>query len=144
MLFKCVELVVLPSNLVWDTALPGLNLVEMLLALVVPTFTNIDRALLLVDTLRPPTGISGKEHHEALGKDLVDMMISVLSGLHNFVCVKFLLSPVNGLFRAIIPAGVDPDLPFMVLPRTEDLPNGWFVRIIRVDDVDPIACAISS
>lgn len=142
MLFiKHVHFVVSTTNFIRNAGFPGFDLVEMLFLLIISTLADVDGHFLLVNPLRPTPRVSGEEHDIALSKYLIDMVVSILSSLDNFMFIKLLFGPMNSLFWAVVPASIDPNLIVSIFPCAKDLGDGRFVRIIRVDNMNPITFA---
>ena len=66
MLFlKRIHFIILTPDLIWNTALPRLDFIEMFLDLIISALANIDRAPPLVYAFRSTAGIPSEEHDEA-------------------------------------------------------------------------------
>jgi len=78
------------------------------------------------------------EHNEAPAFNLFDPMVSILAGLHNLVLIEMLVESVNGLFRPVIPACVDPILTGRIRPRFEYLCHDGLIQVIWIANMNPI------
>lgn len=67
-------------------------------------------------------------------------MVSVLTGLDNFVIEEVLIEAVYCLFGSVIPAGVDPSSAITVLPGSIDLGYDRLAKVIGVANMNPVAC----
>lgn len=133
-----IHFVVLLSHFIRETTCPSLDLVKFVLLLIVAGFTNVDllvRGKVAWSTLV----VSCKEHDETTINDLVYRMIAILPGLYHFILVEMLVESMHGLFRAIVPASIDPLPAILILPCSIDLRHDGFREIIRVLYVYPIA-----
>ena len=135
---KEIHFVVLLAYLIWQAARPCFDLVKLVLLFIVTSFTNID---LLVRRQIPwaSPAVASEEHHKATINDLINAMVSILAGFHHLVRVKMLLEVVNGLFRAIIPACIDPLFILGILPCPIDLRHNGLGHIIWVLNVNPVS-----
>lgn len=111
-----------------------------MLLFIVPRFADID-FFVLGKTARSALVVTRYEHDKASVDDFFNAMISILACLDNFVLKKVLFKPMNSLFGAVVPAGVDAIFPGFVNVSAIYLRNNGFGQVVGVGDVHPIAYA---
>lgn len=79
------------------------------------------------------------KHDEAAIHNIVGEVVSILTGFHNFILVETLRHAMNRLLGAVIPARVDPLLASLIPPKTVDLRHNWFLQVVWIANMDPIA-----
>lgn len=133
-----VHLIIFLADLVRQTARPCLDAVESELLFVVPCLTDIDFFVSRKASWAAFV-VASVEHDEAAIHNVVGEVISILTGLHNFILVEALRHAMDRLLGTIIPTRVDPLLASLIPPKTVDLRHNWFLQVVRVANVDPIA-----
>ena len=133
------QFVISPADLVWNATLPCLDLVKVPLCFVIATLTHVDGSLALIQALGTSARVSGEEHDVTFPENFVNVVVAVLAGLDDFVLVELLFNPMHRLLRAVVPAGVDPDLTIRVFPGPEDLCYCRLIWVIGINNVNPVA-----
>lgn len=126
------------SYFVRYTAGPSLNLVEFMLLFVVTCLAHV-HFFVRWKASRSSLVVTGKKHNEASIDYFVNLMISVLASLNNFVLKEMLLVSMNCLFWSVIPASIDPFVSLPVLPGTIYLSNYRFCDVVWILKVNPVA-----
>lgn len=140
---KQIHLIVLVANFIGQAAGPCLDFVQLVLLLVVSGLANVD-----VHIGRRVAGSSfveaGKEHNEAAINNLIDGVVAVLSSLDHFILIKVAIEAMDGLFWAIVPAGIDPLCAVLVLPGSVDLGHDRFGEVVGVLNMNPVTLTMIS
>lgn len=138
-----VHLVILLSDFVRHAASPGLNFIELELLLVVSCLANVN-FLIGRESSRATFVVSSKEHYKTTIDHFINMMISILASLNHFVLEKMFFVPVDCLLRSIVPACVDPLLPFGILPCSVNLGNNRLRKVVWILKMYPITFQLVS
>jgi hypothetical protein len=135
---KQIHLVILLSHFIWHTTSPRLDLVQLELFLVVSSLTYVD-LLVCWKSSRTALVVSSEEHDEAAINDFFNLVVTILTSLHNLVFIEVLLETMDSLFWPVIPASINPLLAFSILPCAVDLGNNRLGNIILVREMNPIS-----
>lgn len=133
-----IHIIVFVSDLIRQTASPSFNFIQLVLFLVVPRVADV-YFLVSGEAARAAPAISSGEHDKTAVDDLVDPMVSILSGFDNLVGKEVLLVLVHSLFWSVIPARIYPFLSIGILPGAIDLGDDRFRHVIRILHVDPVS-----
>ena len=126
-----VHFIILLPHFIRYTASPCFDLVEFVFLLVVTCLTNVN-FFVGWEATRSALVIASEEHHEASINYFIDLVVSVLTSLDNFVLKEVLFVSMNCLLRSIIPASVDPFVAISVLPSAVYLSNYRLCNVVGV------------
>jgi hypothetical protein len=138
-LLEEIHFVISLANLIRNTTSPRLDLVELMLLLVVSSLADVD-ILVGRESSRSTFVVSSNEHDKASIDNLINSMVSILTSFDDFVFQEMTVKSMDGLLGSVVPAGIDPFGAILILPRPENLSHDRFGQIIRVLNVDPVAC----
>jgi len=91
-----------------------------------------------INVTRSTATVACDEHDKTPIDDFLNLMVSILASLDNFIREEVFLVLMYRLFGSIVPASIDPFLTFGILPGAIDLSNNRFGHVIGVLNVNPV------
>lgn len=138
---RCIEQIhdiVFVADLVWQTACPGFDLVQLVILLVVARFAHVD-LFVRGKVSRPPLVVPRHKHDEAAIHNLINAVIAILSSLDHLILQEMPVEAMDCLLGAVVPAGIHPLATICVLPGAVNLSHNRLCQIVGVRNMYPVA-----